>query len=106
MTSLVTKLKKSLVEKQQKSQSLTFFPRSPLLESFKRQMGWHGMIKSEFPKQGCSHPLGVLGSILGGAIWPFSFLCCITLLSFSVHPVLIVLHILFIRSMPNTWPSI
>ena len=32
--------------------------------------------------------------VLGDVIWPFNFLCCITILSSSVHSVLIVLHIL------------
>ena len=44
------------------------------------------------PNQGCSHPLGVRGSILGGARWSFRFLCCTFVLSCSVHDVLIVLH--------------
>ena len=42
--------------------------------------------------QRCSHPLRVRGSILGGARWSFRFLCCIFVLSCSVHHVLIVLH--------------
>ena len=44
------------------------------------------------PNQGCSHPLGVQGSISGGARWSFRFLCCTFVLSCSVHHVLIVLH--------------
>ena len=50
------------------------------------------IFRAGVPNQECSHPLGVRGSILGGARWSFRFLCCIFVLSCSVHHVLIVLH--------------
>ena len=52
----------------------------------------HEPNRAGVPNQGCSHPLGVRSSILGGARWSFRFFCCIFVRSCSVHHVLIVLH--------------
>ena len=63
-----------------------------MLVNIKKLLYKRYVFRAGVPNQGCSHPLGVRSSILGGARWSFRFFCCIFVLSCSVHHVLIVLH--------------